>query len=92
MDVNTLGAVTWTATPSGFCSNLVQRESFRRGHRPYMYFRSFSVQVNKWRLEGPICLVFFCSRNNTVLVCVSKMVQDRVIDIMKIHNNFFGCL
>ena len=44
-----------------------------------MYVRSFSVQVNKWRLEWPNCFVDPTIPLFWPTWYISKMVQDRVI-------------
>ena len=69
MDVNTLGAVT--QTPTGFLSNLLQRESLGGPTCMPIYFL-FDLK------NGDMVAIFvFDPHDNTVLAYISKIVQDR---------------
>ena len=70
LDVNTHGAVTRT-TPTGFLSNLVQRESLGGPTCKAIYFL-FDFKMATWQPY-----LFFDPHDNTVLAYISKIVQDR---------------
>ena len=76
MDVNRLGAVTRT-TPTGFLSNLVQRERLGWPTCMPIYFL--------FDLKNGDMAAFVDPHDNTVLAYISKIVQDRglvtIIDI-----------
>ena len=69
LDVNTLGAVTRTI-PTGFLSNLVQRESLGGAYVCPFIFCSVSILAT-WRPY-----LFFDPHDNTVLAYIPKIVQD----------------
>ena len=70
LDVNTLGAVT--RTPTGFLSNLVQRESLGGPTCMPIYFL---FDLKNGDMTG--IYLSFDPHDNTVLAYISKIVQDR---------------
>ena len=79
LDVNILEAVTRT-TPTGFLSNLVQRESLGWPTCMPIYF------LFDFKNGDMAPYMFFDPHNNTVLAYISKIVQDRgVVTIIHIE-------